>query len=96
MPGVLSTVQPTVIVTAITLDKPSFSFRPGLPPLNSPRYAVPAAGQYLLEPYPAVMKAGATAWLYDFNGVYGLHPNTHLFVADSVTDGFPATRFEKI
>lgn len=60
---------------------------------------LPAGGEYLFEPYPAVMKTaawGAMAVLAP--GLRQLHPNTHLFVSDSEVKDFPGTsmRIERV
>ena len=80
-------------IRAVTVGRESFDFRPTDVPHSAPRYAEPEAGDVLLEPYPAVMKAGAISRLFDFEGVAALHPNTHLFTAKEKPTDFPAKVF---
>lgn len=51
--------------------------------------AEPEAGKYLLEPYPAVMKAAPYGVICERYGVGKIHPNTQLYVADCPVAGFP-------
>lgn len=57
------------------------------------RYAMPAAGEYLYEPSPAVMKAGPFKLLCERFDVGALHPNTHLYVSPEKIEGFPGKRY---
>lgn len=52
-------------------------------------YSTPEAGQYLYEPYPAVMKAAPYRLLSEKFGIAKLHPNTHLYTATSYVSEFP-------
>lgn len=49
-------------------------------------FALPAEGMYLLEPSPAVMKAGGEVRM---EGVSKLHRFSHLYVSADVPSGFP-------
>lgn len=54
---------------------------------------LPCPGEYLYEPYPAVMKLSAWGSIAALDpSLSQLHPNTHLFVSPSVIDGFPGSR----
>lgn len=60
---------------------------------------LPAIGEYLYEPYPAVMKTAAWGALAALStSLRQLHHNTHLFVADSEVNDFPGTpmRIERV
>lgn len=60
---------------------------------------LPDIGEYLYEPYPAVMKTAAWGALAALStSLRQLHPNTHLFVADSEVNDFPGTpmRIERV
>lgn len=96
LPGKYSEWKPTGEISCITIGKPQFSFRPSQSTADSKRMGSPEVGQFLLEPYPSVMKAGGTPWLMQFKGVSQLHPNTHLFVCERVPENFPGTAFEII
>lgn len=49
--------------------------------------------QFLYEPNPAIMKAGAFKSFAKRFGLGKLHPNTHLFTAASFSPGLPARSF---
>lgn len=52
--------------------------------------AIPEAGSWLYEPYPAVMKLAAWADIVTLGrNISQLHPNTHLFTSPESIDGFP-------
>lgn len=57
------------------------------------RYELPRAGQYLLEPSPALMKAGAFRLTGRRFGIAELHPNTHLFISDTTLNDFPGRSY---
>lgn len=52
-----------------------------------------AVGAYLYEPGAAVLKAGLFKWVAAHYGLSKLHPNTHLYTADTVVSGFPGRAF---
>jgi len=51
--------------------------------------AIPSAGQYLLEPSPATMKAAPFKLLCERFNATMIHPNTHLYTTDTIPTGFP-------
>lgn len=51
-------------------------------------------GRYLYEPSAALLKAGAFKLTAARYGLRKLHPNTHLYTADHLVDGFPGRCFE--
>ena len=57
-----------------------------------PRYCS-AAGQYLYEPDAALMKAGPFRLLCQWYSLQKLAPNTHLYTADRLVEGFPGRIF---
>lgn len=60
---------------------------------------LPAIGEYLYEPYPAVMKTAAWGALAALStSLRQLHHNTHLFVADTALADFPGIpmRIERV
>lgn len=57
-------------------------------------YAMPVAGQYILEPYPAVMKAAPFRMLAATFGLAKPAPNTQLWSAPAVPAGFPGRAYE--
>ncbi|MDR0939343.1 MAG: SAM-dependent methyltransferase [Mediterranea sp.] len=50
-------------------------------------------GRYLYEPDASLLKAGAFHTLADTYGLAKLHPNSHLYTADSLSDRFPGRSF---
>jgi hypothetical protein len=54
-------------------------------------YAPPLA--YLYEPGPAVLKAGAFKTFAAQNGLYKLHPHSHLYTSENLVAGLPARSF---
>ncbi|MDE5785738.1 MAG: class I SAM-dependent methyltransferase [Duncaniella sp.] len=58
--------------------------------------AFPAPGAFLLEPFPAVMKAGASLLLDDRFGDCRIAPSTHLYCSATVPGGFPGESFRII
>ncbi|MBR1631310.1 MAG: SAM-dependent methyltransferase, partial [Paludibacteraceae bacterium] len=49
--------------------------------------------QYLFEPSPAVLKAGAYKLPAVRYGLYKLHANTHLYTADTLPEAWPGRAF---
>ncbi len=66
----------------------------GTPGDRPPVPTIPAAGAYLLEPFPAVMKAGASLLLDGRFGDCRIAPSTHLYCSATVPGGFPGEAFE--
>lgn len=86
-------------VEAVTLGdnfRVSFGYRPEDEADTAVTTGTPTAGQYLLEPYPATMKAGGFNTLGSRFNALKLHPNTHLYFSDSIPDNFPGRVFEII
>lgn len=55
---------------------------------------LPAPGEYLYEPFPAVMKTADWRGLASLgSGLKQLHPNTHLFVSPTPVGSFPGIQF---
>ena len=61
---------------------------------GSVELGAPAAGMWLFEPSPAAMKAAPFGLLCSRFGLRKIHPNTNLFVADSVVEGLPGKWME--
>lgn len=55
-------------------------------------YGCPRAGDWLCEPYPAVMKTGAVRLVAHRFGLQKLAPNTHVYFAPQRVAGFPGTQ----
>lgn len=82
-------------VECITVGRPSLSFIPGQGEISS-RYDIPATGDILLEPYPAVMKGVSLGSLRRFTEAK-LAPETHLFTApDGQVSAFPGKKMRII
>lgn len=82
----------TTEIEAVSVDW-KFSFTRAQEAAAAERYAEPAAGEYLYEPAPAVMKAAPFKLLCDKFDISALHPNTHLYVSPRKIDGFPGKRY---
>lgn len=54
---------------------------------------VPHPGQYILDPYPAVMKAGGMKLLCTRFGLYKLAANTHVWYGNAIPQGFPGRAY---
>ncbi|MBD5225252.1 MAG: hypothetical protein HDS68_04705 [Bacteroidales bacterium] len=50
---------------------------------------IPTANQWIFEPSPAAMKAAPFSLLCMKYDLYKLHQNTHIYVADTPTEGLP-------
>lgn len=78
-------VPGTERITAITVeseDVPAIGFsfsRDEERSAAEPRYGLPAAGEILLEPFPAVMKSGGVKLLAGRFGLGKIAPDTHLY-----------------
>lgn len=79
-------------IEAVSVDW-KFSFTRAQEAAAAERYAEPAAGEYLYEPSPAIMKAAPFKLLCERFDVGALHPNTHLYVSPRKIDGFPGKRY---
>lgn len=82
-----------MLTEAVTLlpdgGQVSFIFSREEEMLATATYAEPCAGDYLYEPYPAVMKAGPYRLLSERFGVDKLSANTHLYTSKQPVRGFP-------
>ena len=58
------------------------------------QYGVPAPGDYILEPYPAVMKAAPFRLLAARYGLLKPAANTQLWCGHSIPEGFPGRAYE--
>lgn len=59
-------------------------------PEGEQQYGNPSPGDILLQPYPSVMKGGASATI---TGVTKLHPFSHLFFSHTPCDDFPGEAY---
>jgi len=53
-------------------------------------------GKYLIEPYSSILKAGAFRSFGKMFGLKKLHPNSHLYACEDLTQGIPGRIFEVI
>lgn len=77
----------------VTVGHDTWTFSPDdttPPPLST---EMPEPGDWLLEPYPSLMKAGASRSLGRIDGVKSFHPNTHLFWSKTRPENFPGEAF---
>ena len=51
--------------------------------------SLPQTGLYLIEPSPAMMKAGPFKLISSRYDIPALHPNTHLYISQQPIEGFP-------
>lgn len=87
------------LIRAVTLGpdtESEFTFRRSEEENASAQFGVPSAGQYILDPYPAVMKAGPFRLLGQRFGVRKIGSNTHLWFSGTPVDGFPGTAYRII
>lgn len=59
-------------------------------PQSEQRYDIPTVGQILLQPYPAVMKAGPAVTFAEYPK---LHPFSHLYTSTTVPIDFPGEAY---
>ncbi len=86
--------EPVISAVTVTPEGISdFSFLRSMEENATVVYGVPRAGQMILDPYPAVMKAGAMKLLAERFGLKKLAANTHVWFADSVPEYFPGRAF---
>lgn len=78
-------------VDCVTIGKGVFSFTEGEGGASMPGFADPTPGAWLLQPFPAVMKAASLGSLRHIPFAK-IAPDTNLFVDDGATDGFPGER----
>lgn len=60
------------------------------------RYMIPKEGEWLLEPSPIMMKAGAFKLLSERFDIAALHPNTHIYSSSKIIDKFPGRQSQII
>lgn len=81
------------IIGAVALSENSsqtFDYRQGEETAAPwPEFGMPKAGDYILEPYPAVMKTGAFRLLCERYALKMMNPNTALLYCATVPDHFP-------
>lgn len=63
-------------------------------PLPVISYDSVCKGNFLYDPYASYMKSGLYRTICDRYGVSQLHPNSHLFISDTYSAGFPGRHFE--
>lgn len=84
-------------ITCITLlsdnRRNEFTFDPADEAAATTVLGIPAAGGFLYEPYPAVMKSGAVKLLSTRFRVSKLHTNTHLYYSPAPVPDFPGDEF---
>lgn len=84
------------VISAVTLTAEGisrFDFTRSEEAATTPRYGLPKTGDYILEPYPAVMKAGVFRLLSARYGLQSISANTHLWHSEAIPDGFPGKSF---
>lgn len=94
---VCSAEESPVTVQAVTLGsdfESDFAFRPADEAAAVATYAVPQAGDYVYDPYPAVMKSGAMRLIGQRYGMDKLAPNSHLWTSHEAAADFPGHRFK--
>ncbi|MDE5567329.1 MAG: class I SAM-dependent methyltransferase [Muribaculaceae bacterium] len=60
----------------------------------TPTYSLCASGEYFYEPYPSVMKTGASKLLANRYGLDAFHPNSRLYHSQNLVEDFPGTVFK--
>lgn len=61
---------------------------------KTPTYSLCVAGDYFYEPYPSVMKTGASKLLANRYGLDAFHPNSRLYHSQKLVEDFPGTVFK--
>ena len=59
-------------------------------------YGIPAVGDYIFDPYPSIMKAGAFKLLGERYGLSKLGSNTHLWFSNEPETDFPGAVFKVV
>ena len=80
--------EPDDTVTCVTIGNGSYIFSSS----EKSDYGMPVTGNYLLQPFPSVMKGTGGR----VSGYSKLHPSTHLYVADSPLPEFPGLHYRII
>lgn len=90
--GAALTGDPVIHVVELTSESDTYRFR------RSEEQACPLTlaeiGRYLYDPAPGLRKAGAFKSIGRRFGLAKLAPNTHLYTADELVQGFPGRSFE--
>lgn len=73
-------------------DNYTFAFRPA-EEAGATAECTATVGAYLYEPGAAVLKGGAFKLVAQRFGLRKLHPNSHLYTAETAVEGFPGRRF---
>ena len=82
-----------VPVTAVTAGMDELTFTRADEAAALPGYSVPAPGDYVYSPWPAVMKAAPYRLLCSLFAVDMLGPNTRLWTSAGLRDGFPGRAY---
>lgn len=77
------------LISAVTAGECSFDFTEDEERNAVSVYGMPIPGDYLLECHPATIKAGPFKLLSSRFGVKKIAPNTHLYFAEEIPEGFP-------
>ena len=93
------TEQPETTISAVTLGpelKSEFSFTRNEEAKATAKFGVPKAGDIILDPYPAVMKAAPNRLLGERYGVTKIGSNTHLWFSNEPVERFPGSEWRII
>lgn len=88
----LADIQPDMAdrdVEICVVGKSEFRFTLAEEQASMTRFGVPVTGDYIYEPSPAMMKAGAFRLLCQRYDVSALSANTHVYFSDVLHDDFP-------
>lgn len=94
-----NTAHSEPVIRAITLAAgidSRFSFSLSDEFIAKPTFGVPAVGNFIFDPYPAVMKAGPFKILGERFRLKKLGMNTHLWCGTQPVEGFPGATFRVI
>ncbi len=80
-----------ICVATLGSDLPEFAFSAGEEAAASVEFSLPE--NFLFEPFPAVLKAGAFRTFAQRFGLKKLHANTHLYTAETRGEHLPARVF---
>lgn len=87
-------LHPTLhCVTLLHDDETILSFTKEEENISTTTFNVPQVGDYIYEPYPAVMKMQPFKFLAQQFGLSKPHPNTHLFSSTTSISDFPGERY---
>lgn len=57
-------------------------------------YCLPQEGDFIYEPYPAVMKMQPMKLITQNTNTHKIHPNTHLYISRTEIEDFPGERYK--